>query len=156
MLIFRYVRCTSAYVHGPHGGARMMQTLKCLGSGQYTTCFNLRGIVSVAKSLPPRLSAITGNHISLVFGFRRTSRIISFYEAVVKSIVKPVFVLSVRHAHHCPSAGSLPNSVIDSLRQKLSVVIIHYSIYSNSWNAGDSVSKRDLNILQAELLIQVL
>lgn len=82
-----------------------MQTPKCLGSSQYTTCFNLCGSFS-REGLPPQLStgraAITSNHISLVFDFVVNYDgyvyTMSFYEASLSRLL-PVHI-SVVHAHH--------------------------------------------------------
>lgn len=77
--------------------ARMMQTPKCLGSSQYTTCFNLCGIVSVAKDSHRgclrgalQLRAITlalfstSSYIANYDGYVCT---MSFLWSIVKSIV---------------------------------------------------------------------
>lgn len=89
--------------------AQMMQTLKCLGSSQYTTCFNLCGIASAAKDSHRgslrgalQLRAITlalFSALSYIANYDRYMCTMGFYKAsVVKLIVKSIRI------------DSLPNS----------------------------------------------
>lgn len=98
--------------------ARMMQTLKCLGSSQCTTCFNLCGIASAAKDSHRgslrgalQLRAITlalFSALSYIANYDRYMCTMGFHKtSVVKLIVKSVRIactlLSIR-------IDSLPNS----------------------------------------------